>query len=163
MTRTDQYMQEAADRMMICDLLSRYVWAADYGTPEEWADQFTEDGVFEGGGTPMKVRGRARLIEFLTELQREVPNLHHVTTSPLVELDGDRATGRAQLNEFMSLPNEVFPAAQGWYEDAYVFDGARWLISKRVCYLPNALGQASGPVLPFYSGFWEVCARYRDD
>ena len=48
MSRTDDYMANAADRVMIADLLARYVWAADYGTPEEWADLFTPDGVFAG-------------------------------------------------------------------------------------------------------------------
>ena len=37
-----QYIAEAADRVMILDLLGRYAFAADYGTgnPSEWASFF---------------------------------------------------------------------------------------------------------------------------
>ena len=54
MTRTYIYMKEAADRVMIADLVARYVWALDYGTPEEWANVFTPDGILRGA--PMACR-----------------------------------------------------------------------------------------------------------
>ena len=49
MSRTQRYLEEAADRLMIMDLLARYVWAIDYGVAEEWAEVFTVDGVLLGG------------------------------------------------------------------------------------------------------------------
>ena len=52
------YIQEAADRVMIQDLLGRYAFAADYGTgnPESWAALFIEDGIFEIPKISMIVR-----------------------------------------------------------------------------------------------------------
>ena len=48
MALDETYIQEAADRVMIQDLLGRYAFAADYGTgnPESWAALFIEDGIF---------------------------------------------------------------------------------------------------------------------
>ena len=48
MARSPDYIAQAADRVMIMDLLARYAWEIDHGSPEGWADVFTADGVFEG-------------------------------------------------------------------------------------------------------------------
>jgi hypothetical protein len=162
MARSDTYLSDAADRVMIADLLARYVWAADYGTPEEWADQFTPDGTFGVAVGEMRVAGRERLMEFMVDLQRTVPHLHHVTTSLKIELDGDRATGKAQLNEFLSQPEAIYPNIHGWYEDEYVFNGERWLIKSRRVHMPHPENTTVGIVGEYFKGFWEACEKYRD-
>ena len=162
MSRTDDYMANAADRVMIADLLARYVWAADYGTPEEWADLFTPDGVFAGADGGLRVFGRARLIEFMTDLQRTVPHLHHVTTSPAINLNGNFATGKAQLNEFLSQPEAIYPALHGWYEDEYVFVDERWLIKSRTVHIPHVENTTTGYIGEYFKDFWAACERYRD-
>ena len=49
MDSKDQYIEEAADRVMIQELLGRYAFATDYahGNPEEYANLYVEDGRFE--------------------------------------------------------------------------------------------------------------------
>jgi hypothetical protein len=57
-----------ADVLAVQDLLARYCWLIDEGRGEDWADLFTEDGVFEGT-RPDPVIGRAAL--------REVPEQNY--------------------------------------------------------------------------------------
>ena len=47
MSRRTEYLEAAADRVMIQDMLARYAWEIDHGTPEGFAAVFSEDGVFE--------------------------------------------------------------------------------------------------------------------
>ncbi len=162
MTRSARYLQEAADRVMITDLLARYVWAIDYGAAEDYADVFTPDGVFEAAGGAPRVVGRERIMEFAKDLYRTVPHLHHVTTSILIELDGDRATGKSQLNEFMSRPEAIYPNLHGWYEDEYVFTDGRWLIKTRRVHLPHPENTRVGKVGEYFEEFWKACEKYRD-
>jgi hypothetical protein len=49
-----------ADYVAISDHLGRYCWHVDYGNSEEWADLWTEDGVFNGA-RPEPVVGREAL------------------------------------------------------------------------------------------------------
>lgn len=160
MPRERAYLEEAADRVMIMDLLARYVWAIDYGKAEDWADVFTTDGVFAVAGTTMRVVGRKRLMEFANDLYRTVPHLHHVTTSALITLDGDRAYGKAQLNEFMSRPEAIYPNLHGWYEDEYRFLEGRWFFSSRTVHVPHPENTRVGKVGDYFADFWKACEKY---
>jgi len=163
MSRSDAYMSDAADRVMIADLVARYVWALDYGTAEEWAGVFTPNGILQGSieGMP-RIVGKQRLIEFSGDLRRTVSHLHHVTTSLLIKLDGDRATGKSQLNEFMSRPEAIYPCFHGWYEDAYEYVEGRWLISSRTVHMPHPENTQVGKIGEYFTEFWKVCENYRD-
>ena len=83
MALDETYIQEAADRVMIQDLLGRYAFAADYGTgnPESWAALFIEDGIFEIPKISMVVRGRPALTKFMDGIHRTVPGIHHVMSN----------------------------------------------------------------------------------
>lgn len=164
MPRSDQYMQDAADRVMITDLLARYVWAVDYGTPGDWADVFTPDGVFEAFGGKMQVRGRARLMAFAADLKRTVPDLHHVTTSLVIELNhetgGNRARCKSQLNEFMSRPEAIYPNLHGWYQDDLVFGEGGWLFERRRVHVVNPENTRTGNVGEHFQAFFDACQAY---
>jgi len=162
MPRSNEYLQDAADRVMITDLLARYVWAADYGTAEQWAGVFTPDGVFGADKGGLRVVGRKRLIEFINDLYHTVPHLHHVTTSIAIDLDGDRSTGKSQLNEFMSRPEAIYPNLHGWYEDDYLFVDGCWLIKRRIVHIPHPENTRAGKVGEYFEAFWKACEKYRD-
>jgi 3-phenylpropionate/cinnamic acid dioxygenase small subunit len=49
-----------ADRAEVTDVLARYCWHVDEGDSDDWADLWTEDGVF-AGVTPDPIRGREAL------------------------------------------------------------------------------------------------------
>jgi hypothetical protein len=54
---------EAEDRLAILELMDPYGVVHDFGSPEEYADLFTEDGEIAIGNGPAIVKGRAALIE----------------------------------------------------------------------------------------------------
>ena len=131
MSRRTEYLEAAADRVMIQDMLARYAWEIDHGTPEGFAAVFSEDGIFEVVALKLRVEGTQDIIAFAKDLQRTMPNLHHVMSNFVINISGDRASGRCELNEFMALPDAIYPNVQGWYEDDYVFDGEQWRIQHR--------------------------------
>ena len=97
MSLNEKYIQEAADRIMIQDLLGRYAFAADYGKgdPETWAVLFIEEGRFEIPEISLVVACKTSLTKFMEGLHRTVPGLHHVMSNFVIEIDGDRAGGNA--------------------------------------------------------------------
>ena len=161
MRRTTEYLEAAADRVMIRDMLARYAWEVDHGTPKGFAAVFTETGVFEVVALKVRVEGTEQLTAFAADLQRTMPNLHHVMSNFVIDLSGDRATGRCELNEFMALPDAIYPNVQGWYEDEYVFGGTSWRIQhRRNFFAPSAAG-AAGPLAEYSGAFMEAAAKYQ--
>lgn len=157
MSRNADYMQQAADRVMIQDLLARYAWEVDHGDPAAWAALFTEDGVFEIPAVKVKASGRDELARFAGDLQGAIPNVHHVQTNFVIDLDGDRARGKCELNEFMARSEAVYPNLQGWYEDDYVFRGGRWLIAHRRVFTAEPKSTVTGKVGEYFQPFHDVC------
>ena len=110
----------------------------------------------------MRVVGRAKLMEFANDLYRTVPHLHHVTTSPLITLDGNRAFGKSQLNEFMSRSEAIYPNLHGWYEDEYQFVDDRWYIKSRRVHVPHPENTRVGKVGDYFFDFWRACEKYTE-
>ena len=159
-----QHIAEAADRVMILDLLGRYAFAADYGTgnPSEWASLFVEDGRFEAPESGLQVTGHAALCEFIDGLHRTIPGLHHVMSNHVIDIDGDRAYGKCQLNEFLLRPEAIYPCIHGWYEDTYVRIDNRWYFELRKVYaLPdNATVSTNGRIGEYFKEYWKFCEGY---
>ncbi|MDP6692065.1 MAG: nuclear transport factor 2 family protein [Alphaproteobacteria bacterium] len=165
MALDEQYIQEAADRVMIHDLLGRYAFAADYETndPGAWAALFAEDGRFEIPIMKVVVEGRQALKEFAAGLQRTIPGLHHVMTNVMIDVDGDRASGKCELNEFLLRPEAIYNNLQGWYEDDYVRDGRRWLFQVRKVFVPRDSSRVTtgGQIGEYFKAYLEFCQQYR--
>ncbi len=86
--------------------------------PMTWSG--AKDGVFEAPDLKVKVQVRAQLVAIARDLPRTLPNVHHLMSNFVIDLSGDRARGRCELNEFMARPEAIYPNLQGWYEDDYV-------------------------------------------
>ena len=159
-----KYIQEAADRMMIQDLLGRYAFAADYGRgkPESWAALFIEDGRFEIPEISMVVRGRSALTKFIEGLHRTVPGLHHVMSNFVIDVEGDRAQGKCELNEFMLRSEAIYNNLQAWYEDDYVRVDRRWYIEVRRVHLSDDTRSvaSTGKVGEYFYDFFEMCKEF---
>lgn len=160
MNRTTEYLTEAADRIMIHDLLARYALAIDHGTPEGFAAVFTADGIFEAPQSGMWVQGSEALMSVASDLYNTLPNVHHVMSNLVIDLSGDQAKGRCELNEFMARPEAIYPNLQGWYEDDYVFDGQRWLIRHRRCFVVEPASITSGKVGEYFAAYFAAMAKY---
>ena len=141
---TDRYIQEAADRVMIQDLVSRYAFFGDYGPNESWVDLFVPDAKWEIAGTGIVVQGREQLSQLVTTVRDHAPGVHHMQSNLVVDIDGDRATGKVALNEFLLRAEQIYSNAQGWYEDAYVKVDGRWRFERRIAHLSPDSMQVSG-------------------
>ncbi len=154
-------MAEAADRMMIMDLLARYAWEIDHGTAEGWADVFTEDGIFELAQSGGRIEGREALKTGAQHLYDTLPNVHHVMSNIVIDLNGDTAKGRCELNEFMARPEAIYPNLQGWYEDDYVFNGERWFIRHRRVFVAEPTSTTTGKVGEYFAAYFAGLRRNR--
>lgn len=165
MALDEAYIQAAADRTMIEDLLGRYAFAIDYATgdPHAWAALFTPDGRFAIPVMQVVVEGRAALAEFAAGLHRTIPGLHHVMSNFVVDVDGDSARGKCELNEFLLRPDGIHNALMGWYEDDYVRDGHRWLFRSRQVYVPRDSSRVttSGAIGEYFAAYLAFCRQWR--
>ena len=165
MSLNEKYIQEATDRIMIQDLLGRYAFAADYGKgdPETWAALFIEEGRFEIPEISLVVACKTSLTKFMEGLHRTVPGLHHVMSNFVIEIDGDRARGECEPNEFMLWPEEIYNNLQGRYEDDYVRVDGRWYIKIPRVHLPDDTRSvaSSGKVGEYFKDFFDMCEDFR--
>jgi len=121
--------------MGVVATVNLYAIALDTRQWELFDDVFTDDVSADYGG--------GAVWQGLANLRRDFAAIHapffatqHVTTNHAVALDGDRAHCLSYVHgRFIREVGEggnLFESG-GWYDDALVRDGARWLISSRVC------------------------------
>ena len=160
----EKYLLEIADRVMIQDLLARYAFAIDYATrnPEQWAALFTPSGRFEIPEISLVAEGHAELTDFAAALHRTVPGLHHIMSNFVIDLHGDRAFGKCELNEFMLRDEAIYNNLHGWYEDDYVRVDGRWRFEVRRVHLPDAAIAVAthGRIGEYFKGYFEMAQKY---
>lgn len=163
----ERALQFAIDRSLIHDLLGRYAFAIDYGSddPTRWARLFAEDGRFEIPIMRVVVEGHAALAEFAAGLQRTIPGLHHAMTNFYLDLDGELATGKCQLNEFLLRPEGIYTNLQGWYEDEYSKVDGRWYFRVRKVFFPRDSSRVTtgGRIGEYFREYLDYCRRWRRD
>ncbi len=167
MALDEQYLQAAADRTMIQDLLGRYAFAIDHGhgSPEAWADLFTVDGRFEIPVMKVVVQGHADLTAFAAGLHRTIPGLHHVMSNLYVDVDGDTARGKCELNEFLLRPEAIYNTLMGWYEDDYARVEGRWRFKVRKVLFNRDSSKVttSGAIGAYFSEYLAFCRQFRQE
>ncbi len=87
----------AQDRLDIQELISEYCHYEDSGDAEAWADLYTSDGRFVGGGGKLAV-GREALVEFATRRWADKPQVHnwiHWTANIVIRATEDGASARS--------------------------------------------------------------------
>jgi hypothetical protein len=136
--------QALFDRMLIRELQDRYAIVHDFGTPEEYASVFSDDGAIAAPTGQTLVQGRAALIAY-AERNRErwsdEPGadgrissfMRHLISNSEIEVTGpDTATGMSYVTTLVQR-GEIGPAilSIGRYEDRYVRQNGQWLIAHR--------------------------------
>ncbi len=93
---------------------------------EQLAPLFTENAIWDGG--PMgRYEGREAIREFFAGTSSVVPFAIHHVTNPILEIDGDRATGRWYLWQpvvFAQGNQALWMAAR--YDDVYRREDGVW-------------------------------------
>lgn len=119
-----------------CEKISiAYARHIDFRDYEAFADLFTEDGVLEVFGQPL--RGRRAIIESMSQRPANRKSLHIFTNIWVNVLDRDNASGITYLSLFRAdhdgpkpAPNTL-PLLAGYYDDVFVRTPAGWRFASR--------------------------------
>lgn len=114
------------DRVRLAEIdilrtMSVYCHAMDYGQPDAWAACFTEDGVYRAifpNGDTREIAGRDALAAYARAHEgppKRYPK--HMSWAPVLEIDGDRATGTGMFMVVNRGPSGPVVEVFGRYDD----------------------------------------------
>ena len=124
-------IQRLEDIEAIKNLKSRYAgYCDDDYSPDDLVTLFTEDAIWDGGQMG-RCEGREAIRTFFSAASGAVPFAIHHVTNPLIEVDGDRATGRWYLWQpcVFSKGDQALWMA-GPYHDRYRRVDGNWLFEE---------------------------------
>lgn len=113
--------QRTADLVAIHALCARYMSYTSRFVQDQWLDVFTSDGEYNAFGTPYT-------LERFPALLAAAPRGQFIGNMPVVELDGDTATGK---QHFLFIDQSTHAMRLGWYNDEYVRTANGWRIRRR--------------------------------
>jgi len=133
-------LEEAADRLMIRELVDAYARCADRRDAKGQMALFTQDTRFlvfydpTSGQPSQDLRGRGSLAPVFDDLNQYAATMHFNGQST-VALDGDRATGESYcLAHHLSAAEDgtrTLMVASIRYLDQFVKQDGRWLFAER--------------------------------
>jgi len=110
-----------ADLVEIEQLCARYLAYASQFVPDQWLKVFTPDAEYSAFGTSYTV-------ERMPELLAAAPRGQFIGSMPVVDFDGDRATG---MQHFVFIDQQTHAMRLAWYKDEYVRTPEGWRIRRR--------------------------------
>lgn len=122
--------EELAEQHAIRDLVARYNDAVHRYDEQAWAATWAEDAVWEVGGR--RIEGRDNVVEAWLAAMARYDFVALLMHSGHVDIDGDHASGRWYLTEYVHAPDGGFTHMISCYHDTYVKRGGEWQIQSRV-------------------------------
>jgi ketosteroid isomerase-like protein len=122
----EERLQVLEDVEAIKKLKARYTLAVDARDAEGVVSLFTADGVWDGGSFG-RYEGKDAVRSFFRSVPERLSFFVHYVSNPLIEIDGDRATGSWYLLEpctFAEGNQPVWGSAR--YEERYRRVGGEW-------------------------------------
>jgi len=113
--------QRVADLVEIQQLCARYMAFAAEFVPDRWIEVFTSDAEYSAFGTKYP-------LERMTDLLAAAPRGQFIGNMPVVEFDGDRATG---VQHYIFIDQQTHAMRLAWYKDEYVRTKDGWRIRRR--------------------------------
>ena len=113
--------QRLADLIEIHQLCARYMAYAAQFVPDKWLEVFTPDAEYSAFGT-------AYSVERMPALLAAAPRGQFIGNMPVVEFDGDRATG---IQHYVFIEQKTHAMRLAWYRDEYVRTKDGWRIRRR--------------------------------
>jgi hypothetical protein len=147
-------LQYLMDRIAVEDAMAKYARIVDYGTPDEYAALFTEDGLVRSQGKDFV--GRKAIKDMITPVlgkpapgAPKPPRLRHILSNENYEIDGDTAHVFGSWATIADIDGKG-PAigGMGYYTDTLVKVNGQWLISKHILYVDLAAPRAPRPKKP---------------
>lgn len=122
----EKTVRRLADIEDIKQLKARYASACDEDyNPDLLAPLFAEDAIWDGSILGY-AEGREAIHAFFAASSSLVPFAVHQITTPLIEIDGDTATGQWYLWQPMVFQGEALWLSAK-YNDTYVRQDGQWL------------------------------------
>jgi hypothetical protein len=113
--------QEMADLLEIQQLAARYMSFSARKEEGRWREIFTADGVYNAFGTPYG-------LDDFPSLLKSAPPGQYVGNVPVVDFDGDTATG---VQHYVFIDQTTHEMRLAWYSDEYVRTPEGWRIRSR--------------------------------
>ena len=113
--------QHVADLVELHALCSRYMMLTSQFIQDRWLEVFTPDGEYNAFGTPYTLERFPALLE-------AAPRGQFIGNMPVVEIDGDTATG---VQHFVFVDQSNHNMRLGWYNDEYKRTTDGWRIHRR--------------------------------
>lgn len=125
-------------RAAITENLYDYCAFLDEKRLDDWASLFTEDVIFEEGGT---TQGRTALRDKVLGLLRKFKGLsHHLSNIRISRTGPETATSVAYIYAWHELRDGMPMELWGRYVDEHRFEGDRWKIAKRTVMVQGGRG-----------------------
>ncbi len=122
----EKTIQRLADIEDIKQLKARYASACDDDyNPDKLAPLFAENAIWDGSALGY-AEGREGIREFFAAASSLVPFAVHQVSNPLIEIDGDTASGQWYLWQPMVFQGEALWLS-ATYDDHYVRHEGQWL------------------------------------
>ena len=112
---------QIADLVELNALCSRYLLLCSQMVKDRWLEVFTADATYN-------VFGAVYTLERFPALLEAAPRGQFIGNMPVVELNGDRATGK---QHFIFVDQVTHAMRLGWYNDEYVRTADGWRIASR--------------------------------
>lgn len=144
-------IQVLQDIEAIRQLKSRYAEGCDLavneGKTEDFLRVFTPDILWDGGDFG-RFKGLDELEGFVAQMQGMLKFTYHFFTNPVIEVDGDRATGHWYLLAVYTEADGRDTMLVGVEDDKYEKVDGKWLIAE--------MKLTTGFYAPFKEGWHEV-------
>jgi hypothetical protein len=121
--------REMSDRDEICELHARYNHYMDSYDQDAFVNLFTSDGSWQLVGGAEKHEGRSGLAAFIGGLKQAAGDnrFHHCVFNEAIDVDGDRATARSYVMNWLFRPGErPRLTAFGRYSDELRREAGEW-------------------------------------
>lgn len=118
------------DRIAIRELHETYADAVVRADAEDWGKVWTEDAQWTLMGTT--VDGREAIVALWKQAMGGLDAVSFQCIPSATVIDGDRATGRCQTQEYMRIKDGTTRAIGGLYEDEMIKRDGAWRYTKRV-------------------------------
>jgi hypothetical protein len=113
--------QRMSDLLEIHELTAKYMMLSARKDQEHWLEVFTHDGEYHAFGTPYG-------LENFPMLLNSAPPGQYIGNVPVVEFDGDTATG---VQHYVFIDQRTHEMRLAWYNDEYVRTPDGWRIRRR--------------------------------
>ena len=115
----DQMLEELYEWHRIRQLKYRYCYCIDEKRCDDFVDLFTEDAEI-AYATREPYHGRAEIRDFIETHVTEAERMAHTALNPILEVDGDTATGQWYGIVFISNDEDGTASfGQGKYDESY--------------------------------------------